>query len=117
MSRKSNPSKRSRKAAKEKPAKPFAKFPLGPANNGRWQKRIGGKLHYFGRWGRVVNGKMTRIQDDGCWAEALALYEAQIEDILQGRKPRARLVNGAVSKNDAKPEGLTVADLCNEFLT
>ena len=50
-----------------KPTKPAdypAHFPLGPANNGRWQKKIAGKLHYFGRWGKIVNGRMERLP--GC---------------------------------------------------
>jgi integrase len=69
-----------------------------------WQKKIRGKIHYFGRWGRRVNGKLERIEGDG-WKEALEEYKAIADDLHAGRTPR-------VTSN-----GLTVADLCNRFLT
>src|SRR5688500_20069901 len=34
-----------------------------------------GKIHYFGKWARRVNGKFVRVEGDG-WEEALALYKA-----------------------------------------
>ena len=103
---KSNRKRRTRKAAAiDRPPKPYPDFPLGPANCGAWQKKIRGKLYYFGKWGRVVNGRLTRIQPDGCWQEALARYEQQREALYAGRTPR---VEG---------EGFTVKDLCNRFLT
>ena len=67
-------------------------------------KKIRGKIHYFGRWGRVVGGKLERVEGDG-WKDALELYKAQADDLHAGRKPRTNT------------EGLTVADLCNRFLT
>ncbi len=68
-------SPRSRKSSVSKPPKPYAKFPLTAHASGAWQKKILGKIKYFGRWGRVVNGKLTRIEGDG-WKEALELYKA-----------------------------------------
>jgi hypothetical protein len=46
----------------------------------------------------------VRIEDDG-WKEALEEHKAQADDLHAGRTPR---VSG---------DGLTVADLCNRFLT
>jgi integrase len=75
-------------------------------------KKINGRIHYFGKWGKVVDGVLTRIQEDGCWQEALKEYEAQKEDLHAGRRPRGkRLAPGS------EDQGLTVADLCNRFLT
>ncbi len=101
---KSTRSARSRKSALDRPKKPYPDFPLSPHASGAWQKKIRGKVHYFGKWGRVVNGVLTRIEGDG-WKEALELYKAQADDLHAGRTPRV------------KSGELTVADLCNHFLT
>src|ERR1700722_16852729 len=103
MSGNSSQKLRTRKAA-DRPKKPFPTFPLTPHASGAWQKKIRGKIHYFGKWGRRVNGKLVRIEGDG-WEEALRLYEEQAIDLHAGRTPRV------------KGEGLTVGDLCNRFLT
>jgi hypothetical protein len=50
-------------------------------------KKIRGKVHYFGAWAKVVNGKLTRIDGDG-WEQALALYKAQAGDLHAGRTNR-----------------------------
>jgi len=105
MKRNSTPKRRRRKSNIDRPPKPYPDFPLCPANLGYWQKKIKGKLYYFGRWGRVVNGKLIRIQPDGCWQSALEEYEQKREDLYAGRTPR---VTG---------DGLTVGGLCNQFLT
>jgi integrase len=99
----STPKRRSRKAVK--PKKPYPDFPLSPHTSGAWQKKIRGKIHYFGRWGRQVNGKLEQLPGDDWWKPALELYLAQKDDLHAGRTPR---VAG---------DGLTVADLCNAFLT
>jgi integrase len=65
-------------------------------------KKIGGKIFYFGKWGRRVDGKLVRAEGDG-WKEALAEYQAQVDAIHQTGK-----------KQDDR---LTVGDLCNRFLT
>jgi integrase len=104
----SNSSERrtSRKPKLVKPPKPYDDFPLTPHASGTWMKKIKGKIRYFGRWGRRVDGKMQRIDGDG-WQAALELYKAQADDLHAGREPRA--------KQDG--EGLTVGVLCNHFLT
>jgi integrase len=98
----STPRPDSRKA--DRPKKPYSTFPLTPHPSGAWQKKIRGKVHYFGRWARRVNGKLERIEGDG-WKEALEEYKAVADDLHAGRTPRVH--------HDA----LTVADLCNRFLT
>jgi integrase len=103
MSSDSTRKHRSRKAA-SCPKKPYADFPLSPHPSGAWQKKIRGKIHYFGRWARRVNGKLVRIDGDG-WKEALEEYKAVADDLHAGRTPRVQ------------SDGLTVADLCNRFLT
>src|SRR5205807_7416408 len=95
---------RPRKAAAQKPSKPYPDFPLTPHASGAWQKKIRGKIHYFGRWAKRVNGKLVRIEGDG-WDEALQLYKAKAEDLHAGRIPRENR------------EGLAVKDVCNHFLT
>jgi integrase len=88
----------------DRPKKPYPDFPLSPHPSGMWQKKIRGKIHYFGRWGKRVNGKLVRIDGDG-WKEALEQYKAVADDLHAGRTPRVQ------------SDGLTVADLCNRFLT
>jgi integrase len=103
MSNNSTPKRRSRTA--DRPKKPYPTFPLTPHASGAWQKKIRGKIHYFGKWAKRVNGKLERIEGDG-WQEALEQYKAVADDLHAGRTPRVQ---------DA--DGLTVADLCNRFLT
>jgi len=87
-----------------RPKKPYPDFPLSPHPSGAWQKKIRGKIHYFGRWAKRVNGKLVRTEGDG-WKEALEEYKAVADDLHAGRTPRV------------ESDGLTVADLCNRFLT
>ena len=89
-----------------KPKKPYPDFPLTPHNSGAWMKKIRGKIHYFGHWARMVNGRLEQLPGDEWWQPALNLYQAQKDDLFAGRTPRG------------KPDGeLTLADLCNRFLT
>ncbi len=103
MSDDSNRKRQTRKAA-QRPKKPYPDFPLSPHPGGKWQKKIRGQIHYFGRWANRVNGKLVRIEGDG-WEDALKEYKAVADDLHAGRTPRVQT------------DGLTVADLCNRFLT
>jgi integrase len=85
-----------------RPPKPYPDFPLTPHPAGHWQKKIRGRIYYFGKWGRRVNGKLERIAGDG-WEEALKFYQQQRDDLFAGRTPRA------------KDGGLAVGTLCDHF--
>jgi integrase len=74
--------------------KPRPDFPLFPHQSGRWAKKVLGKFAYFGK-----------VADDPQGKTAIELWLAQRDDLLAGRKPR---VPG---------EFVTVADLCNRFLS
>jgi integrase len=105
MSGNSIPGSRRRKVVLGLPPKPYAEFPLTPHRSGAWEKKILGKVHYFGRWGRIRKGKMERLPGDSWWQEALALYKAKADALHSGRTPR---VTG---------DDLTVGDLRARFLT
>lgn len=81
------------KSAK-KPAKPRPDFPLFPHATGYWAKKVRGKLVYFGK-----------IANDPKGVAALNLWLDQKDELLAGRTPRST------------PDGLTVRDICNHFLT
>ncbi len=83
---------------------PIPSSPLLRTRPAPGRKKIRGKIHYFGRWARRENGKLVRIEGDG-WKEDLEEYKAVADDLHAGRTPRV------------KTDGLTVADLCNRFLT
>ena len=89
-----------------RPPKPRKDFPLYAHPSGNWAKKIRGKFHYFGRWGRMRQGTMQRMPGDG-WVEAELLYEEQKADLHAGRTPRGK----------AKEGELTVKLLGDTFLT
>lgn len=62
-----------------KPPKPYKTFPLTPHNNGRWCKKVKGRIVYFGKWA-----------DDPTGEKALAQYLAERDDLHAGRRPRSK---------------------------
>ncbi|MCH7688573.1 MAG: tyrosine-type recombinase/integrase [Planctomycetes bacterium] len=96
--------RRSRKVKSDRAKKPYPDFPLTAHPSGKWCKSIRGKLFYFGNWARREKGKLVRVPEDG-WQEALDEYKEQAEALHAGRTPRPN------------SDELTVADLCNRFLT
>ena len=52
-------------------------------------KKFGGEFHDFGKWGRVLNGKLERIEGDG-GKVAPGRYKAQADDLHAGRTPRVK---------------------------
>lgn len=106
---KSTPKKRPRKTKSWTVAgfvieRPTRDFPLSPHSSGKWQKKIHGETVYFGTWAKRVDGKLKRIEGDG-WQDALATYNRQADALHAGRTPRA------------STDSITVAKLCNRFLT
>jgi integrase len=84
------------------PDKP-AKFPLTPHRNGKWVKKIHGKIRYFGNWYRRSEGKIVRVDGDGR-KEAQAEYDRFIFEQLHGHQP--------VEAGDT----ISVGKLCNLYL-
>jgi integrase len=78
----------------KKPRKPHADFPLFPHASGQWAKKVRRRLHYFGKWANDPQGKVALK----CWLD-------EKDDLLAGRTPHPKV------------EGITVAALCNHFLT
>jgi len=68
-------------------------FPLFPHNRGYWSKKVRTKLFYFGK-----------VSDDPKGVAALDEWNRVKDDLLAGRKPRAKV------------DGMTVADVCDRFL-
>src|SRR5262245_17753058 len=75
----------------QKPEKPSPDFPLFPHGSGKWAKKIGGMLRYFGRW----DDPQAALD---AYQQFLAAREKPIE------RPAAR---GA----------MTLEDACNRFLS
>jgi integrase len=101
--------RRSRKVSKAKALgvrKPYPEFPLFATPHGYWAKKIRGVIRHFGRWGRVVNGTLTPVENyEAGWQDALEKFKAEIDDFQAGRTPR---LNG---------KELTVKALGDRFLT
>jgi integrase len=106
--------RRKRRKADTRPEKPYADFPLYAHPLGYWSKKVKRKIIHFGRWGRVVDGKLVKLPFEMCWQEALAAYKAHAEDAYAGRiREFVVQPDRPAQQNDS----LTLAELCNRFLT
>ncbi|MCL4206589.1 MAG: hypothetical protein KJ000_29245 [Pirellulaceae bacterium] len=84
-----------KKSTRTRPArKPKSDFPLTRHPRGQWCKKVGGKLHYFGR-----------VQGDEDGQAALEEWLRVKDDLLAGRKPRP--------KDDTR---VAIKSLANAFL-
>lgn len=81
---------RSRKVANARPPEPYPDFPLSAHPLGYWSKKIHGKLHHIGRWGRIRKGKMEWVDKKGGWQAAFELFESQVDDLYAGHTPRVK---------------------------
>lgn len=97
--------RRTRKSDRPEKPKGYKDFPLYAHPTGHWAKKIRGTIYYFGRWGRIRNGKMEHLPYQESWEAALTLYRAQRDDLHAGRTPRAK-----------SEHGLVLAELCDRFL-
>ena len=89
-----NSTRRNARRKSTHPSKPHPDFPLYAHAAGVWAKKVKGKTRYFGKIAADPNG-----------AVALERWLAEKDELLAGREP------------NANPDALTVADLCNRFLT
>ncbi|HJN13343.1 MAG TPA: hypothetical protein QF564_32005 [Pirellulaceae bacterium] len=61
------------RAGKSDPEFPLYAHPLG-----YWSKRVNGQIKHFGRWGRVVDGRLTPLPYEQGWQEALHVFKATL---------------------------------------
>jgi integrase len=94
-----------------RPAKPYEEFPLYAHPLGYWSKKINKKILHFGRWGRRVNGRMEHLPYEANWQKALAAFSARVDDAHAGR------IRETVVQEREVRDGLSIAELCNKFLT
>src|SRR5262245_61255832 len=76
------------KAAK-RPRKPTPDFPLTPHASGKWMKKIRGRILYFGRWAKLVDGMLVRVAGNG-WQDALMAFK---ESEKRDHRPLPRRVD------------------------
>lgn len=92
--------------ADKRPPKPCKDYPLFFHQSGRIAKKVRKKLHYFGRWGKTVNGEVVLVENlDEAIQAAWDLFEEQKNDLYAGRSPRKK-----------SGDELTVQKLTNDYM-
>jgi integrase len=106
-------STRNRRASTSRPEKPYETFPLYAHPLGYWSKKVGGQIKHFGRWGRVVQGVVTPVEDqEKAWNAALALFDQEHGAVRDGAVKATVVAPSA--PEDAEP---TIRLVANRFLT
>ena len=105
--------RRKRRKASNRPNKPHSNFPLYAHPLGYWSSKVNGKILHFGRWGRVVKGKLELLPYEENWRAAEAAYEKHIKN------PNSANVGGYVVDPDAPAPNNgkhVLGELCDKFL-
>jgi integrase len=106
--------RRKRRKASNRPDKPYSKYPLYAHSLGYWSAKVNGRILHFGRWGRVVKGRLELLPYEENWRAALAAYEK-----LLVANPNGAHVNGYVVDPDVPlPNNgkRVLGELCDKFL-
>jgi integrase len=102
--------KSTRRKPIEKPVRPEG-YPLFAHDNGRWAKKIRGRMVYFGAWAETRNGRLVRVKDmDASIQAAKDEYERQAERLKEGLPKLA-----ADDSPGLADEPTTIKTLCNRF--
>src|SRR5262245_42970004 len=97
-----------------KPRKPHAGFPVNFHNSGRFAKKIGGTLFYYGRWANVQGGQLVPVED---MAQAIVDAQATFDRFWSFDSTGRARPAGDAPTDDKGGGPLLLRDLCNAFLT
>lgn len=108
--------KRRRRKTSDRPKKPYNEFPLYPHPLGYWSRKVDGKLLHFGRWGRIIKGKLERLPYEKGYKDALRLHNARINAAKLGDIAECVVLpeKQQLTKDTRK---VSLAYVANRFLT
>lgn len=108
------------------PNNPKDDFPLTRATAGTWVKQINGKRQSFGKWGKVVKGKLTLLTDPedptnaGLWKDALRNLHEVAPNIIPAKFRKLAGIGVAEWDGEEVPAepgpDISVAGAANLFL-